>query len=477
MTIVKMQVISGIKWSMFAKIISQIFSWIVTFVVIRILMPEDYGIIELATAMVSLGLVLGMSGFSDVIVQRKDKDPQLYAQVFTLALSLNFLLFLILFLSADSIADWYNAPNLGLVIKFLSVNLLFVSLKVVPAGILKREMDFKKLSLIQLTVGLLSSALTLTLALLGYSYWSIAIGSLAATIMSAILLNFITRAPMRLTTSFKSFGPSFHFGVFTVINQLLTFLFLKVDSLIIGKVLGISSLGFYSAGSQLANLPLEKVAQTLNEVSFAGYAKVKEDKAGVSYYFLQSSRLVSLMVFPVFWGMASIADPLVDLFLGEKWLSAAPIFQILALVMPFRIYQLVIQSAIAGIGFPKYNSKNLLILCVVIPISVLSGLPWGIQGAAIGWALGYLLFFLWMIFRSLSFLNVMSLDFIKTLATPMMAGLIMLLINFQLDYFIGSYDAWLKLIILIGSGAVTYISLVFFVEKQRLILLKNIIFK
>ena len=474
---VKTQVIRGMKWSLYAKLIAQIFSWVVTFVVIRILVPEDYGIIEIATAMISLGIALGVSGFSDVIVQKKTHDKQLCAQVLTIAVVFNTSLFLFLFFSASAIAQWYKTPELTLVIQALSINILLVSLTIVPAGILKREMNFKTLSICQLIQAMTNSTVTLTLALLEYAYWSIALGSLAGTIMFALLLNLITKAPIRLTLIFTGFKNYFHFGLFTIINRVLNFIFQKADSLIIGKILGISPLGIYSVGSELANLPLEKVAQSLNEVSYAGYAKIKDDPQAIAYYYLQSSRLLSLLVFPVFWGMASIAEPLIQLLLGDKWLGSTVVFQILALIMPFRIYQLATHSAIAGIGHPKFNTKNLIALCLIIPCAVIVGLNWGLTGAASGWASGYFIFFIWMMNRSLCFLVIRQFDYIKSISVPMFAGILMLLINWLLNPYFVDYNVVIKISTLVFSGATVYLTTIILLDRNRLIQIKALILK
>ena len=427
--------------------------------------------------MVSLGIALGVSGFSDVIVQKKTDDKQFCAQVLTIAVVFNSILFVLLFLTANAVAQWYNTPELALVIQALSFNILLVSFTIVPAGILKREMNFKTLSILQFIQGMTNSIVTLSLALLGFAYWSIAVGSLAATVVFALLLNFTVRAPIKLTISFTGFKHYFHFGIYTIVNRVLNFIFQKADSLIIGKMLGISPLGLYSAGSQLANLPLEKVAQSLNEVSYVGYAKVKDDPKAVAYYYLQSSRLLSLLVFPVFWGMASIAEPLILLFLGEKWLGSAIIFQILALVMPFRIYQLATHSAIAGIGYPKFNTKNLMALCLVIPTTVLVGLNWGLTGAALGWAIGYFIFFIWMINRSLYFLGVPYLAFMVGISLPVAAGALMLLSNILLQEYIAQYQLVLRLVILVISGALVYITTISIFDINRFEQIKSTLFK
>lgn len=472
---VKNQVLTGIKWSLFGKLVAQIFSWIVTFTVIRILTPEDYGIIELATAMISLGVALGVSGFSDVLVQKKTHDSLLCSQVLTVAALFNVSLFLLLFFTAPHVAQWYQIPALTSVIQVLSINILLISLTVVPAGILKREMNFKKLALLQMCQAITNSITTLILALSGFGYWSIAVGSFSGMFVFALLLNVFSKTTFKLTTNFQGFGHYFQFGMFTIVNRFLNFIFLKADVLIIGKLLGTSQLGYYSVGSQLANLPLEKVAQSLNEVSYTGYAKVKNDQSAIAYYFIQSSKIIALLAFSVFWGMASIAEPLINIVIGGKWLSAAPILQILALVMPFRIYQLAVHSAIAGIGFPKFNTKNLSVLCVLIPSTVYIGLQWGLIGAAIGWALGYMVFFIWMIIRSLNFLNVNIVDFGRSFLIPMLAGGAMFSLNYFLYHNIFEPTELTTLAYLIVIGTIIYFAVIFTLDKALLVKVKGLL--
>ena len=160
---IKSQVIAGVKWSLLAKTASQIFSWAATFFVIRILSPEDFGIIELATAIISLATALGISGFSDVLVQKKRHDKVLCNQVFTVSLAVNLILFIAIFSSAGFVARWFAAPNLEAVIQLLSINILTIALTIVPSGILKREMKFKSLSVIEMISALCNAVVSLTL--------------------------------------------------------------------------------------------------------------------------------------------------------------------------------------------------------------------------------------------------------------------------------------------------------------------------
>ncbi|KGJ95950.1 lipopolysaccharide biosynthesis protein [Thalassotalea sp. ND16A] len=462
---IKSRVVSGVKWSLSAKLFAQIFSWVVTFTIIRILTPEDYGIIEISTAMIGLAVALGVSGLSDVLVQKKEQDDKLYSQVLTLAFTVNILLVLILLLTADLIANWFAIPQLENIIKVLSFNVFLISFTIVPEGILKREMNFKRLSLIQLVKAVTNSVTSLILALNGFGLWSIILGNLASTLILVLLLNLSVKSKYFFTMDFSDFYYYFNFGLFTMVNSLLTFIFLKADALIIGKLLGSESLGYYSVGSQLANLPLEKVAQTLNEVSYVGYANVKENPRHVAYYYLQSSKIIAFLAFPVFWGLASVAQPLVEVLLGEKWADATVIIQVLAVVMPFRIYQLATQSAIAGIGHPKFNSKNLAVLCVVIPPSVLIGLNWGILGAAVGWSLSYFIFYIWMLRRSFKFLDINPLDYLKSIAAPMISGAAMFLVNFVLmDNTFYDNSIW-DLCSLIIIGALVYFAFIFLFDK------------
>lgn len=473
MSTIKSQVVSGVKWSLFAKGASQLFSWISTFFVIRILTPNDFGIIELATAIISLAMALGISGFSDVIVQKKEHDTKLCNQVFTISLLVNLLLFIIIFSSAGAVAQWFDAPNLEQVVQLLSVNVLTIAFTVVPSGILKRDMKFKPLSLIQLVMALSNAAISLTFALNGFQYWSIPLGAFFSMIIFAVLINAQVRQKVAITFDFSDFRTYFNFGMFTIINRTLNFIFLKADTFIIGKALGIAPLGTYSVGSQLANLPLEKTAATLNQISYSGYAQIKNEPNSVAYYFVQSNRILSILVFPIFWGMAAVAELIIGILLGEKWLGAVVVFQLLALAMPFRIFQLATHSAIAGLGNPKFNTKNLFVLCLLIPPSIAIGVNWGIAGAALAWSIAYLLFFVWMMGRSLGYLNVKVQDFLAAIFKPIISGILMVVCTLQVISFMGD-SSLVTLISAIIAGAVTYAVTLLVLDKEVIQTIKKL---
>ncbi|HBV21547.1 MAG TPA: hypothetical protein DEF07_07500 [Nitrosomonas sp.] len=247
------------------------------------------------------------------------------------------------------------------------------------------------------------------------------------------------------------------FGGNITASRLLWFFFTQIDVIIVGKLLGKEMLGFYSVSMQLASLPVQRVSSIVNQVAFPVFSKIQNDREQFRGFVLKAIRVLSLVAFPVLWGISSIADELVLVILGPKWETAVLPLQLLTLMMPFRMIAYFLPSATDALGRPDIGLKNVLLASAVMPITFLFSVHWGIIGVTIMWVTVYPIILFINYQRSLHIINLQLRDLFFAIIPIVIITLLMYLAVRGMGWFIGDdSNKIIKLSILIATGILFY---------------------
>jgi len=449
---------SSLKWVAAAKTIGQIITWTITIYVIRILEPEDYGILALAMAVMGLISLINEMGFGSVIVQKTDLAKETIRKIFGLLIVVNSACYVLLYLLSPLAASFFNEPILSPVLQVVGLELLITTLIVVPQGLLTREMKFQYIASIDFIRTLSTSISTLIFALQGYGVWSLIYGNLIGVSIKTVLLYLAEKDFYKPKFSFTGMKEIVGFGGLVTSERILWFLYSELDVFIIGKFLGKEILGVYSVAKQLAYIPMVKVTQLLSDISFAAFSKIQNDLKEVSYQFLKTARLISIFSFPIFFGMSSVANEIVYLLLGEKWKLAIMPLHLLCLTLPLRMLQSILPTALLGLGKPVLNVKNEFTACVMLSIGLFIGLEWGLLGVCLAWVIVYPIYFLIILRWSLPVLGVKYFDYLREIKNGFLSAVLMYLMVYLTRELILVYSlpTIIQLGILVIIGAVTY---------------------
>jgi len=197
------------------------------------------------------------------------------------------------------------------------------------------------------------------------------------------------------------------------------------DGLLIGKILGNRALGLYSVANTLAYLPASKVLGLSNQIAFAAYSRLQDDRVRVRQYFLEGACIASFLFFPLCWGMSAVADDFVDVVLGPAWHDAAMVLQIVALGVPYRALALFVQPLVDGLGRPGIGLKNTLTTTLSVPAAAVAGLYWGLIGLCIASLFGVVLTVTINLKRSLSLVDAGYRQLLSAFFPSMLAAAIM----------------------------------------------------
>lgn len=463
------KITSAFRWEAGAKLAGQLFSWVMTIIVIRLLSPEDYGLMAMAVIFIEFLMLVNELGLSAVLVQRSDLDTDTERQIFGLVIIVNTVFFILMFSSAPLIASFFDEELLSLLIRILAFQFIISAFELIPLCHLYRNLDFKRKSIIYLGASILGGITTLLLAFAGFGVWSLIWGNMILVTLQAIGMNIISPFPYLPKFSMTGMRQIVTFGGLVTLERILWFLYTRSDVFVVGKVLGKDLLGIYSVAMHLASIVIQKTGGIIYGIAFPSFSRANEEPEKVARYFLKASRIMSFLTFPIFFGISSVASEIVLVLLGESWAKVGTVLAILSVVMPLQMMSNLLPPALQGIGRPDVSVSNLMVAVTVMPLSFLAGSHWGLIGVSIAWVIAYPIVFLVMVSRSVALLGITLRQFLATIILPLILSASMYGAVLGAKMALGSYEEMLQIIrltILIMVGAGVYSSLALLLKRD-----------
>jgi O-antigen/teichoic acid export membrane protein len=461
----------ALKWMMAARFAGQLITWVVTILVIRILTPDDYGLMALAMAFIGFLSLFEEIGLGSAIIQRERLEQRLLEQIFGLLIVLNLALYALIWVMAPIGARFFAAPELTGIMRVLGLLLIINAVGTLPDAVLTRRMDFRAKSVALFASMVSGSLLTLVLALRDEGVWSLVTGNLFMALVRIAVLQYYAGEWYPPRFRLAGIGAAVRFGGFITADRVTWYVYSQSDTLIIGKLLGEAILGFYSVGMHLASLPMQKIVGALNEIGFSAFSRLSTDRKALRADFVRAVRVMSLLAFPVFLGISSVAPEIVGIFLGAKWSSAVLPIQVLALIVPLRLLHTLPPSALYAIGRAEVSVYNNVIACLLMPASFAIGAHWGLAGVCLAWAVVYPLYFLIALFIALPVLGLGVGEYLRVLSRPALAAIVMYAAVYGLRRVLEGLDlpSFPIMLALVLLGFVVYATLALALQRQACI--------
>jgi len=460
----KAQVIHSLKWTAFGKVFTQLFRWVVTFWVIRLLAPEDYGMVAMADVFYSFILLFIGSLFTPILIQTKELTTATLKQIFGMILLVHIAVFALQITFAEAIGSYYQSDNVSEILKVNAWCFLILALEIIPAALLARNMKFKQVSIIAAIANITAALSTLTLAYLGYGFWALVIGEVVAVSLRT-LLTFAVQ-PINFLPSFKvdDLKPYLKFGSLVTLHSILFYIFLHVDIAIAGRILSATEIGFFAVALQFALMPQQKILPLLKQVAFPAFSKIQDQAERINAYIMKAQKLSLLITIPIFWGLAAVVDLIIPIMLGEKWSDAVIPTMIILFVMPLRFSEELFNPAFKSQRRIKHIIYNVCIMSAFLIVGILIGAQYGAVGLACAWALGFPIAYLWIVVRNSAILNIHYTEVLKLFISPLLSGVIMLIVIFLLKHNFAAINL-LNLTSQITLGAISFIGTLFLLDK------------
>jgi O-antigen/teichoic acid export membrane protein len=375
----KRQTVSGIKWLVGSSFLQKAISVGTMVILARILGPADFGLFALAfIAIDALGLFKSM-GFDSALIQRKDNVEKAANTAFFIIPVLGILLYLILAISAPLIGKFLNNEQVVGIIRALGIIFVISCFGKVPAALMEKNMQFRQVSLIEISTSIVFSASAIILALMGMGVWSLVIAYILKVVNQNALLFIFAKWRPRLEFDKKIALEMLHFGKFLFLGGVVWFLKMNLDNLLVGKLLGVTALGIYAIAFNIANFGADYFSSKVYRVIFPAFSKIQDDKYDLRQAFLKTTKIVSILAFPFCVILFLMGDELIRVIYGLKWLEAVPVLKILAFAGLFNTLPVAMGPLFNASGHPKAGFwfsviQVVIFLLFIAPAAKLFGL-------------------------------------------------------------------------------------------------------
>ncbi|MDQ0428866.1 O-antigen/teichoic acid export membrane protein [Planomicrobium stackebrandtii] len=327
----KKKTISGLLWSFGDMIGNQGIQFIIQIILARLLVPEDFGIIGMILVFVALSNSLVDSGFTQALIRDQKADQTDYSTVFYFNLAVSVIIYGLLFLSAPLISNFFEQDQLTAIVRVLALGVVINAFSIIPRAMFTKEVDFKVQAKVNMAASVLSGIVAVAMALLGFGVWSLVVRMLALNGIQAVLLVFYRRWLPSLVFSTASFKRLFGFGWKLLVSGLIDTAYNNIYYLIIGKQYSATSLGYYTNASKFSDVATQTLTATIQRVTYPVLSGIQDQEERLKQSFKKVIKLSGFLIFPVMVGVAAVADPLIYLIFGEKWMTMVPYFQLLCI--------------------------------------------------------------------------------------------------------------------------------------------------
>lgn len=330
--------VNGVFWSAVDRFAVVAIQVIFEVLLARILLPADYGLIGMVAVFIAIAQVFVDGGFMNALIQKQNRTETDYSTVFYTTLVLSLLIYVVLFFTAPLIAIFYNVPQLTLIVRLLGLNVIFNSLTIVYRTKLSVAMDFKLQARFSVISVLLSGIFGLWLATKGFGVWALVVQLITFYLLNSILFIVNLKWWPIYGFSYESFRSLFAFGSKLLAAGVINAVYNNLYNLIIGKFHNASDLGIYTKSTQFTLYPSSMLTNTLQRVLYPYLSQFQDNNERLFQLNKQYCSYMSLLFFPLFVGLAILAEPFIILFLTDTWAEAIPVIQVLAftfLMFPF----------------------------------------------------------------------------------------------------------------------------------------------
>ena len=344
------KIISNFIWRFAERCGAQLVTFIVSIVLARILMPEDYGTVALVTVFTTIMQVFVDSGLSTALIQKKDADDLDFSSVFYFNFVVCIILYLIMFLAAPYIASFYVKPELVPIVRVISLTIIISGVKGVQQSYVSRNMLFKRFFYATLGGTIFSAFLGIAMAYAGFGVWAIVAQQLSNTAIDTLILWITVKWRPKLMFSWERLKGLLGFGWKLLCSALLDTGYNNLRNLLIGKIYSSSDLAFYNQGDKFPKLIAININTSIDSVLLPAMSNEQDNTEKVKNMTRRSIMVSCYIMAPLMIGLACCASNIVTIVLTEKWLPCVFFLQIFCITYMFYPIHTANLNAIKAIG-------------------------------------------------------------------------------------------------------------------------------
>lgn len=449
-------IISNVIWKFAERVIAQLVSLSVSILLARLLLPEHYGVVSMVMVFISFANVFVSDGIPTALIQKKDADLVDFSSVFYFNLFLSLLIYISLFIAAPFIAEFYHEQELVPILRVLSVRIIVASVNSVQHSYVARHMMFKKYFWSTLYGTLLSGVVGIIMAYQGFGVWALVAQYMTNTTVDTLVLFITVNWRPQLVFDLRRVKGLFKFGWRILCEGLSNTFALQIRNLVIGRVYTSDDLAYFSKGQQFPSLIVTNIAISIGSVLFPAMANEQDDKEKVLVILRKSIKMSTYIIYPMLFGLATVAAPLVSILLTDKWIEVVPFMQFFCLINLAIVGMIPRHQALNGIGrsdvfMNEHIIARLISLCLLVAVYKIS-----VFAIMISSIIGAVVQVLIVAYTSRKYNYYRYRDQIKDIL-PVIIGCIIMSGSIYFIRFLGLSNVYTLIIQIVGGAIIYYI--------------------
>lgn len=461
---IKRKAIKASKWSILTQITTKAISPLIYVILARLLTPSDYGIVAVASMVISFSQIFWEAGLGKTLIQRNDQIETIANIVFWTNISLGFLIYLILFSISGYLADFFHNNAVKNVVRVQSLSIIISSFGSVQTALFQKKLDFKTLFFINVATIILPAFVSIPMAYFGYGYWTLVTSNLIGSLANVIFLWLKSDWKPALNYDISVAKNIFRFSIWVMLESLLGWFFVWVDSIFVGRFLGTKEMGLYRTGNYFINVILGVSLSAILPVAYSTFSNLNSDKDKLMAAFRKVVKTIAFIAIPVSFGIALVSTPLSNIIFGKKWDGINNVISFLILthgiswivVINYEVYRAIGK---ADIG-PKVSALSIPVYTLVYYIGISKGLNTFLYAR---FGLATVMFFVHALIAS-NIIRFRIVDLFNEIKYILLSGTLMvvsLATVKQLVY----YNDILNLFLCILIGVLSYLTVAIFEKK------------
>lgn len=355
---IKKQLFSGVFYTALSKYIGIVISLVVAGVLARLLSPDDFGVVAIATVIIAFFGIFTDMGVSPAIVQHKSLTENDLTNIFSFTFWTGIAVSLLFFAASWPIASYYSSPILRTLCQLLSINLFFASANIVPGALFYKNKEFKFIAIRSFIIQLAAGAGAVTAAFCGAGLYALLINPILSSILIFAISFYRYPQKLRLTFGIPTIRKIFSYSAYQFLFNIICYFSRNLDKLLIGKHMGMSPLGYYEKSYRLMMLPLQNITQVITPVMHPIFSDFQNDKERLATSYERIVRFLAFIGLALSVGLFFTAQEVTLIIFGDQWMPSVPVFRILALSVGV---QIILSSS--GSIFQAAGDTRSLFIC------------------------------------------------------------------------------------------------------------------
>ncbi|NVO29137.1 lipopolysaccharide biosynthesis protein [Donghicola sp. C2-DW-16] len=430
MSEIRSSLLKGAFWIATGRVFTSILGVMSTLVMARLLMPEDFGLVAICTALIAILTSITDIPVSQALIQHDDPKDDHYHTAFAISVTRGAILALILALFSKVMVQLYDDNRLPNILYVMAVGIFIASLNNPRLVIFQRELIFRQTFFMQIGEKISGFILGLLTALIWHNYWALVVGALASEVMRTTLSYIL--CPFRPRLKFIHWREMLSFSIWLTLGSVVQTLNWRSMPLFFGAILPTQLLGQYSFGNRMANVVLDQLSQPIQQTLYPAFSRFKSQRDALRVAYLRVQGLMCLWIIPCAAGFATLAPILIVEIVGEKWLKAIPVMQIVAMTSALSATVAIQPIAMATGNTKKLFYRDLRAFLVRWPLILLGlALSWSngayaaLIGAMLGAFGGAIVNVIWNMALVREISNLLIADQLKLIVRPLISSIVM----------------------------------------------------